>query len=176
MKSNTMSKNQLAAIAAGCEMNVKSVWEFTRHPTRLTIPLFTSGVSAGFPSPAEDWIEGRLDLNRWLIDHPAATFCVRVEGDSMTGAHIYDGDVLVVDRMAEADDGDIIVARVGCEMCVKRLHILDGAVWLMPETDNEIYQPLCITEEMDFAVWGKVMHVIHSLRRKKHTGLRPIKY
>ncbi|MCP9495468.1 MAG: hypothetical protein MSG64_13565 [Pyrinomonadaceae bacterium MAG19_C2-C3] len=69
-----MSKNQSAATGEACAMNVKAVWEFTRDPMRLTIPLFTSGVSAGFPSPAEDWIEGKLDFNCWLIDHPAATF------------------------------------------------------------------------------------------------------
>ena len=98
---------------------------------------------------------------------------VRVEGDSMTGERIYDGDVLVVDRMAEADDEDIVVARVGSEMCVKKLKIIDGEVWLVP--GNERYQPLRITEEMDFAVWGKVIHVIHSLKKRKSSGLRPIK-
>ena len=103
-----------------------SVSKMDKVELRLTIPLYTSRVSAGFPSPAEDHLDSRLDLNRWLIDHPAATFCVRVEGDSMTSAHIYDGDVLVVDRMVEADDGDIIVARVGCEMCVKRLRVIEG--------------------------------------------------
>ncbi len=157
-------------------INVREIWATTRSPIRLTIPLYTSRVSAGFPSPAEDHLDSRLDLNRWLIDHPAATFCVRVEGDSMTSAHIYDGDVLVVDRMVEADDGDIIVARVGCEMCVKRLRIIEGAIWLMPESDNEIYKPLLVTEDMDFAVWGKVMHIIHSLTPQKRTGLRQVKH
>jgi DNA polymerase V len=172
-----MGKQQQQAISQQlCEMNVREVWAFTRYPTKLKIPLYTSGVSAGFPSPAEDSLEGRLDLNRWLIDHPAATFCVRVEGDSMTRAHIHDGDVLVVDRMLEADDGDIIVARVGAEMCVKRLRIIEGQVWLYPESDNERFAPFPITEEMDFAVWGKVLHVIHSLKKEKSNGLHAVRH
>lgn len=99
---------------------------------------------------------------------------VRVEGDSMEGERIYDGDVLVVDRMAEADDEDIVVARVGAEMCVKKLKIIEGEVWLIPA--NDLYQPLLITEEMDFAVWGKVLHVIHTLKKEKSNGLRAVRH
>ncbi len=144
-----------------CATNISAVWELSRLALRFKVPLFVSRVSAGFPSPAEDWVEQRIDLNRWLIDHPATTFCVRVTGDSMTNAQINDGDVLIVDRMVRADSGDVVVARVGDEMCVKRLRIIDGRPWLYPE--NDLYQPLEITEEDEFAVWGKVLHVIHSL-------------
>src|SRR5918992_2318927 len=89
--------------------------------TRLSRPLVTCRVAAGFPSPAEDYVEGRIDLNRDLIKHPLATFYVRVEGDSME-QRIHAGELLVVDRMAETREGDIVVARVGNGFTVKRLH------------------------------------------------------
>lgn len=128
--------------------------------TRWARPLFLTAVSAGFPSPAENYIEGRIDLNRQLVKHPVATFYVRVAGDSMTGAGIHPGSILVVDRAVEADDGDIVIARVGDELCVKRLRIVEGRIWLMPE--NESYAPLEITEGAEFEVWGRVMHSIRS--------------
>jgi DNA polymerase V len=141
-------------------MNVDAVWSPDRQ-VRLLRPLFVARVSAGSPSPAEDWVEGRLDLNRYLIRHPAATFFVRVIGDSMTGAGIHAGDILIVDRASEADDGDVVIGRINDELTVKRLRIREGRVWLVPE--NDAYPPLEITDEADFEVWGKVMHVIHSL-------------
>jgi DNA polymerase V len=128
--------------------------------TRLARPLFAARVSAGFPSPAESYVEGRIDLNRHLVKHPAATFYVRVAGDSMLGAGIRPGAILVVDRAVGSDDGDIVIARVDDELCVKRLRIVEGRVWLMPE--NEAYEPLEITDGMEFEVWGRVMHAIHS--------------
>ena len=140
--------------------NISGVWGADRR-TRLTRPLFVSRVSCGFPSPAEDWIEGRLDLKRFLVQHPAATFFERVSGDSMVGARIQEGAILVVDRAVQAEDGDVIVARINDELCVKRLGIRAGEVWLLP--DNPAYEPLRITEEMDFEIWGKACHVIHPL-------------
>jgi DNA polymerase V len=128
--------------------------------TRWARPLFMTAVSAGFPSPAEDYIEGRLDLNRHLIKHPVATFYVRVSGDSMIDAGIHPGSILIVDRAIEADDGDIVIARINDELCVKRLRIHEGRVWLMPE--NDLYQPSEVIDGMDFEVWGKVMHSIRS--------------
>jgi DNA polymerase V len=122
--------------------------------TTWTRPLFQSSISAGFPSPAENHIEGSLDLNRYLVKHPVATFYVRVQGDSMIDAGIAPDSILVVDRAIEADDGDIVVARLNNEFCVKRLRIKDGVIWLMPE--NAAYQPIRIDEEMEFEVWGKV--------------------
>ncbi len=141
-------------------MSVAGVWAPDRR-VRLLRPLFVARVSAGFPSPEEDWVEGRLDLNRYLIQHPAATFFVRVSGDSMTGAGINADDILVVDRASEADDSDVVIARINNELTIKRLRIRDGKVWLMPENDK--YEPIQINEEMDFEVWGKVLHVIRSL-------------
>ena len=128
--------------------------------TRCARPLFMTTVSAGFPSPAEGYIEGRLDLNRYLIKHPTATFYVRVSGDSMTGAGIQPGTILVVDRQVEAEDGDIVIARINDELCVKRLRVRSGRIWLMPE--NERFQPIEVIETMDFEVWGRVMHAIRS--------------
>lgn len=139
--------------------NVETVF-YPDRTTRCARPLFMTLVSAGFPSPAEDYVEGRLDLNRFLIKHPVATFYVRVSGDSMEGAGIHPGTILVVDRAVEADDGDIVIARINDELCVKRLRIQDGRIWLMPE--NDCYQPIEVIEGMDFEVWGRVMHAIRS--------------
>lgn len=141
------------------EARVSAVY-WPKRTTRWARPLFLTCVSAGFPSPAEDYIEGQLDLNRHLIRHPVATFYVRVAGDSMIDAGIHPGSILVVDRAVEADDGDIVIARLNDELCVKRLRIDEGRVWLMPE--NIAYEPIEVTEEMDFEVWGRVMHSIRS--------------
>ena len=127
--------------------------------TRLSRPLVESRVSAGFPSPAQDEIAARIDLNRDLVKHPLATFYVRVEGDSME-PRIHCGELLVVDRMVETKDGDIVVARIGCEFTVKRLRIEeDGRVRLVSE--NPSYEPLQVQEGTDFEVWGRVMYSIH---------------
>ena len=126
--------------------------------TKLSRPLVACRVPAGFPSPAQDEIAGRIDLNRDLIKHPLATFYVRVEGDSME-PRIHSGELLVVDRMAETKGGDIVIARVGCEFMVKRLHIEeDGDIRLLSE--NPLYVPILVTEGMDFEVWGRVMYSI----------------
>lgn len=133
-----------------------------RHaPTlRLALPLLSARVPAGFPALAEDYIEGRIDLNRALVKHPLATFYLRVIGDSMEpifGA----GALLVVDRMAETKDDDIVVARVGGDLCVKRLRIeTDGRILLLSK--NKTYPPIVISEEMDFEVCGRVMHSIQT--------------
>lgn len=122
--------------------------------TRLSRPLIMWRVPAGFPSPAEDYVEGRIDLNRDLIKHPLATFYIRVAGDSMAPL-IHEGALLVVDRMAETKDADIVVARINDELCVKRFSVgEDGRIRLLSE--NEIYAPIEIAEGMDFEVWGKV--------------------
>lgn len=128
--------------------------------TRLSRPLIGWRVPAGFPSPAEDYVDGRIDLNRDLIKHPLATFYVRVEGDSME-PRIHAGALLIVDRMVEATEGSIVVARISSEFFVKRLHIEDGRIQLLSENPN--YPPIEITEEMDFEVWGRAMNSIDSL-------------
>ena len=130
--------------------------------TQLSRPLVACRVSAGFPSPAEDYIEGRIDLNKDFIQHPLSTFYVRVIGDSMEPL-ICEGELLVVDKMCETKDKDIVVAGIGNDLCVKRLRILDdGSVWLYSENIN--YAPIEVRMEMDFEIWGKVLHSIQSFK------------
>lgn len=132
------------------------------YSRKLSRPIFASRVSAGFPSPAENYIEGRIDLNRDLIRNPLSTFYVRVIGDSMENL-IWAGELLVVDRMSETRDRDIVVARLGSDLCVKRLRILDdGSTWLFAENIN--YSPIEVTLETDFEIWGRVLHSIKSFK------------
>ena len=127
---------------------------------KIARPLIASRVAAGFPSPAEDYIEGRIDLNKDLIKHPFTTFYIRVIGDSMETL-IRSNDLLIVDRMLETKDKDIVVARIGNDLCVKRLRILDdGTVWLYSENPN--YKPIPVGIEDDFEIWGKVIHAIQT--------------
>ncbi|MCB9480793.1 MAG: translesion error-prone DNA polymerase V autoproteolytic subunit [Desulfobacteraceae bacterium] len=118
-------------------------------------------VSAGFPSPAEDYVEGSLDLNRHLIKHPAATFFVRVSGNSMINAGIYPNDILIVDRSIEAVHNKIVIAVLNGELTVKRLKLKDKEIYLFPE--NPDYPPIKIEENHDFEIWGVATNVIHSL-------------
>jgi len=134
-------------------MNVVMIRAHGRR-LRLLRPLLGARVSAGFPSPAESWVEARIDLNRQLIRHPAATFYMRVVGDSMEG-EIKEGDIIVVDRACEVEDGDIAVVRLFEDFAVKRLSLKGGGVRLL--ASNEAYAPIEVTEEMDFEVWGKVL-------------------
>jgi len=125
-----------------------------------TTPLFLSPISAGFPSPAYDFMERDLDLNSYFIKHPAATFFVWVQGSSMINCGIRSGDILIVDRSLEATTNKIIIALVNGEFTVKRLRKQGSRLWLIPENSN--YQPLEIKTEMNFEVWGVVTYVIHS--------------
>jgi len=129
--------------------------------TELALPLLLAPVAAGFPSPADDYIDRKLDLNEHLIEHPAATFFVRVSGDSMTGAGIHSGDTLIVDRAIEPVHGKIIVAIVDGELTVKRLHRKGGVLRLMPESPG--FKPVDVAPESDFEVWGVVTFVIHKV-------------
>ncbi len=124
-------------------------------------PLFLAKISAGFPSPAEDYIDKNLDLNEYLIKHPSATFFVRVAGNSMINAGIHNGDILVVDRALEPADNKIIIAVINGELTVKRVRKARDRLYLMPENDD--FKTIEVTEEMDFQIWGVVTHVIHSL-------------
>jgi len=124
-------------------------------------PLFETRVSAGFPSPATDYEEDKLDLNKHLIKHPAATFFVRAIGDSMVGAGIHCGDLLVVDRSLEPRDKNVVIAVVNGELTVKRIRIRKKKITLEPENKN--YSTQQIKEDMEFEVWGVVTSVIHAL-------------
>jgi len=125
-------------------------------------PMFCTRISAGFPSPADDYIENSLDLNEYLIKHPAATFFIRVTGESMTGAGINSGDILIVDRSVTAVNGSIIVAVLNGEFTVKRLVRRGSVIILSPE--NPAYKAMEITNGSEFEVWGVVMHVIHTVK------------
>lgn len=130
-------------------------------PATLPLPLFGHKIAAGFPSPADDYVEDRIDLNRHLIRHQEATFFLRVKGDSMLGAGIHDGDLLIVDRALDPVDGKIVIAVLDGELTVKRLERKKGHLRLMPE--NPAYPPIEVKNEQDLVIWGVVTHVIHGL-------------
>lgn len=137
--------------------------------SKSDIPVLSSAVRAGFPSPAEDYIEGNLDLNRHLIRHPAATFIVRVEGDSMTGAGIFSGDLLVVDRSLEPRDGHVVIAVVDGELTVKRLrrHTGEGGNRWRLVAEHPDYPPIDMPGADEggetSAIWGVVTNAVRNL-------------
>jgi DNA polymerase V len=122
---------------------------------KQSAPLFASQPAAGFPAPGDDLVEKPLDLNDLLIDNPTATFFVRVAGDSMEGAGIFNGDILVVDRSVTPKDGSIVVAAVYGELVVKRLQKYPNKAVLISE--NEGYEPIVITDVDDIFIWGVVV-------------------
>jgi DNA polymerase V len=127
--------------------------------TVLQRPLIGSVIPAGFPSPAQDYIEENLDLNEYLIAHPSATYFVRVEGFSMEGAGIFPGDVLIVDRSLEPAHKKIVIAIVDGELTVKRLWQKKNKWFLMPE--NPDFPMTEITKDMEFTIWGVVVYALH---------------
>jgi DNA polymerase V len=126
----------------------------------LELPFFES-VSAGFPSPAADYMDKKFDLNELCIQNPSATFFLRVSGDSMQGAGIFDNDILIVDRSRRAKHRDIIVAVLDAEFLVKRLIRQGQSIFLVAE--NLAYAPILIAENTQFEVWGVVTKVIHNV-------------
>jgi len=130
---------------------------------RRPLPLAGESVAAGFPSPADDYIDVGIDLNDTLIRHPSSTFFLRVSGDSMTGAGIQHGDLLVVDRSLEARPGQIVVAVLDGAFTLKRLVRHRGRLRL--EAANSAYPPLELHQCGDVQIWGVAIHVIHSLGR-----------
>ena len=146
-------------------------------------PMMESGVHAGFPSPAQDYINSFIDLNKELVRHPAATFFARVVGDSMVDADVNEGDVLVVDKSIEPKEGDMAVCFIDGEFALKYISFRDPAdvshtvkaskpgvsydilkhqrIWLLPA--NEKYPPIEVTESNDFTVWGVVTYVIQKV-------------
>jgi len=136
------------------ELKVVSISPNTKNPKVVTKSLYASQPAAGFPAPGDDLVEKPLDLNDLLIDNPTSTFFVRVKGDSMDGAKIHDGDILIVDRSVEARSGHIVVAAVYGELVVKRLSVESGKLALISE--NEDYSPIMIEEAEDCYIWGVV--------------------
>lgn len=178
-------------------MHITDIFEYQAQ-FRFTLPLFTTPVAAGFPSPGDDFIDVKLDLNEYMVKHPAATFFVRVSGDSMTGSGIFDGDILVIDRSLEPRDGPIIIAALNGELTVKRIRLNVNSKYeyrntkqyqnlndlsvaknnneepnnktreqsktIMLCSENPKYQPIIVTEDMEFSVWGVVTFVVHRPR------------
>jgi len=145
---------------------IETIWRLPDNLSKQSYSLFTCKVAAGFPSPTDDTVDQSLDLNEYLINNPTSTFFLRVKGNSMSGAGIHDGDVLVVDRSITPVDGKIVIAVVNGETTVKRLKINQGAqghatAWLLPE--NPDYKPIKITPEMAFTVWGVVTSIVRKL-------------
>lgn len=124
------------------------------------LPYVNEGISAGFPSPALDFVDLTIDLNRHIVKHPSATFYGRVKGHSLRDAGICDGDLLVIDRSLEPLNGKIAVCYIDGEFTAKRIKKAHNELWLLPENDD--YAPIQIKEDDDFLVWGIITHVIKS--------------
>ena len=128
---------------------------------KINLNFYANSIPAGFPSPADDFLEKQLDLNDYLIRNKAATFLVKVEGRSMENAGIYDGDVLVIDRSVEPVSGKVVLGVLNGEFTVKRISMQGSKVLLIPENEN--FQPIELTEEMDFKIWGVATFSLHRL-------------
>jgi DNA polymerase V len=126
--------------------------------SEIQIPYITEGVSAGFPSPAADFMETNIDLNKELSENPLATFYIKVKGNSMIDAGINDKDVLVVDRSLEPQNNKIAICCIDGEFTVKRIQVGKDCLYLMPE--NSSYEPIKVTEENQLIIWGMVTYVI----------------
>ncbi len=126
--------------------------------SKLELPVISAGISAGFPSPAMDFIDLTIDMNKHLIKHPSATFYGRVKGVSMKDAGIHDGDLLVIDKSIRPSNDKIAVCYIDGDFTVKRIKIENDCIWLIPE--NETYLPIKVTSDNDFIIWGIVTHVI----------------
>ena len=143
--------------------------KLTFHPAefgaKMPIPLAEQSVKAGFPSPAQDYMEQAIDLNKELIKHPASTFFGRVVGDSMRDEGIEEGDILVIDKSLELQDDDLAVCFIDGDFTVKRVRIEPNAVWLIPA--NPKYSLIKVTKENEFIGWGIVTYTIKKNRRKR---------
>ena len=136
--------------------------------SHLPLPYADGGIQAGFPSPADNYITETIDLNKELVRHPAATFYGRVSGDSMIEEGIEPGDILVIDRSIEPDSGDLAVCCIDGEFTLKRIKLEKNRVWLIPS--NEMFDPILVTPENEFSVWGVVTHTIKAYRRKRRSS------
>ena len=142
----------------------QSIWlefyspEISNH---RNLNMYSHRVPAGFPSPAEDFLEKRLDLNDYLIKNKSATFLIKVKGDSMVNAGIFDGDILIIDRSVEPTDNKIVLGIINGEFTVKRINTKGEKLLLMPENEN--FKTIEVTPEMDFQIWGVVTYAIHKI-------------
>ena len=126
---------------------------------QINTPVFLDKVSAGFPSPATDYMENKLDLNEYLIRHPAATFIVKASGSSMVNADIYSGDLLIVDRSVTPKSNNIVIASIFGDLTVKKLKKKEKSFFLV--SANEEYPSIEVKEEMECFIWGVVTYIIH---------------
>ncbi|KTD72805.1 LexA family protein [Legionella tucsonensis] len=140
-------------------VSVLAEFERLKDGPNYQLPVFSSKVQAGFPSPVDDYIEGYLDLNTKFIRHPSATFVLQATGDSMIEAGIFSGDWLLVDRSIEVADGHIVIAAVNGELTVKRLSKRQDRVQLLPA--NPKFKPIDITQDCEMVIWGVVTLVLH---------------
>lgn len=131
----------------------------------LPLPYADQGIQAGFPSPAQDYLNESIDLNREIVKHPASTFYGRVDGESMIEEGIEPGDLLVIDRSLEPDDGDLTVCCIDGEFTVKRIKLERDRVWLIPS--NEAFDPILVTPDNRFEIWGVVTYTIKQNRRPR---------
>jgi DNA polymerase V len=143
--------------------HVAALYSAPDVPSALTRPLFLALAPAGFPSPADDHLDRDLDLHELLIPHPASTFYVRLSGDSMQGAGLYDGDILVVDRSLGPRHTDIVIAVLDGELTVKRLFTQGSLVQLRPA--NPRYPIITVTPDQELLIWGVVTGSIRQFRR-----------
>lgn len=135
------------------------------HASPCPVLVFDAKVSAGFPSPAADYVEGRLDLSEVLVPHPSATFTLRISGHSLTRAGIHDGDLAIVDRSLTPRHDDVVVAVLDGELSAKRLLIRCGRTYLAPDSDDPQYRPIEVTGRSDFEIWGVISSTIRFHRR-----------
>ena len=126
----------------------------------LEMPYISSGIKAGFPSPAADFDGSRISIDQIVVKNQTATFYAKANGSSMIGAGIDDGDILVIDKSIEPQDGKIAICQIDGEFTVKRIKIEKDVVWLLAE--NEEYKPIKVTEENELMIWGIVLHSIKS--------------
>ncbi|HBD93909.1 MAG: hypothetical protein A2015_11845 [Spirochaetes bacterium GWF1_31_7] len=133
--------------------------------TKQVIPLLITPIKAGFPSPAEDYVDKSLDLNEFLITHPSATYFFWVEGTSMVDAHIISDDLLVVDRLENAVDGDIVIASIDNDFTVKTFRKTKDKVYLQAE--NEEFENIELKQGMELQIWGVVTALIRPIKNKK---------
>ena len=126
---------------------------------QILMPMFLDSVSAGFPSPATDYMENKLDLNEYLIKHPAATFIVKAKGFSMTDAGILSGDLLIVDRSITPKSNNIVIASIFGDLTVKKLQKKESSLFLL--SANSDYPSIEVKEEMECFIWGVVTYIIH---------------
>ena len=143
-----MKKNQISFL----KINSEELKDF---------PVYENAVQCGFPSPADDFLDLDINLNDYLVKHKSATFCVKVNGSSMNGVGIHSGDILIVDRAESVKNNSIVLAVIDNEFTVKSIKKNAGKLYLNPANDN--FNPIEITEDMNFHVWGVVTFVIHAL-------------